>query len=144
MGDKLHNKSLLILVQKIPEQQNDISFPPIFHNNEFVTNLKKAKPFHSFLQSSVLWSIIIANSQQSLVIWLNLGNVIFTTEEMYNIMIQISICMLIFWGNLICKLLDIIYKEYLSFVLFLLECKKGNIVPVHKESYKFVTSTSRL
>ena len=71
-------------------------------------------------------------------------DVIFSIEENGNIIQgldsnkahgqdKISISMLKICGNSICKPLKIIYNEFLSLSLFLLEWKKGNIVQIHKK-----------
>ena len=73
-----------------------------------------------------------------------LENVIFSIDEIGNIIRgldpnkahgqdKISILMLKIYGNSIWKLLEIIYKEFCSLGLFLLEWKKGNIAPIHKK-----------
>ena len=104
-------KSLLVLVKKIPEQKKIPLIPPVFHDNEFVTEL-----LHSFYAEQC--SLINNNSRlPTNFTWITekrLDNVTFSIQTTFTV----STLMLKICGNSICKPLEIIYKECLSLSLF--------------------------
>ena len=77
MADKLHitqksSKAYWPLLKRFLNNKKILLIPSIFHDNEFLTDFKKKLNFsiHSLQNNNVLWSIITANSQQILLMWL--------------------------------------------------------------------------
>ena len=155
MADKLHNtqkssKASWSLLKRFLDNKKTPLTPPISHKNEFENDFQnKVELFSPFLTKQ--YYLIINNSKVptsfTYMTEKRLGKVNFSIDKIGNIIQglvpnkvhgqnKISICMLRICGNSICNPLEIIYKEGLSWGLFSLERKKGNIVSIHKKGDK--------
>ena len=118
--------------------------PPLFYENRFVKDFKKAELFNSFFakQCTVINNSNIMPSELLLKTDKFLSNITFSSNDILKIIQnldsekahgfdRISIRMLKICESSICKPLEIILKSCLESGIFPLEWKKANVVPVH-------------
>ena len=124
------------------------SFPPLFHENEFVTDFKKkAGLFNSFFakQCSLISNDSKLPSQLHYFTEKRLSAIKFSSNNIFDIIQQldpnkahshdmISIRMLKICGKSICRRLELIFKECISNGVFPSEWNKGNLVPIHNKN----------
>ena len=121
--------------------------PPLYYENRFKTDFKKkAELFNCFFSKQCS---LLANHSElptSLSLWTDkrLSCVTFSGEDIEKIIQgldhskahghdNVSIRILKICGDVICKPLEMIYSQALTSGSFPSECKKGNIVPIHKK-----------
>ena len=162
MTDKLTNtqkssKAYWLLLKGFLNNKKIPLIPPLFQENRFITDFKeKAELFNSFFAKQC--SLIRNDSElpTSLTFYTNnrLSTVSFSHEDVGKIIQNlnpnkahghdnISIRMLKICDSTIYRPLEIIFKEALSTGLFPSECKKENIVPIHKKGDKQVIKNYR-
>ena len=124
--------------------------PPIFHNNNYVTDFKERSGiFNSFFTNQC--SLISNNTILPSVLKLLTEHILIFRDFYETDILQIinsqdsnkahghyiiSIPMLKLCGDAICRPLNIIFKTCLNIAKFCPEWKKGNVVPIHKKDDK--------
>ena len=122
----------------------------MFHENKFVTNfLEKAEPFNSFFskQCSLINNGSTLPTHMQHLTNNHLSSITFSQDDIAKIISNldsgkvhghdnISIRMLKMCGSAMYKPLAIIFKQCVDTGIFPSECKKGNIVPIHKKGDK--------
>ena len=130
--------------------------PPLFHDDKFIVDFQeKSEIFNSFFanQCSPISNGSVLPSELPLRTDGSLSYCHFTKDDILRIINnldpnkahghdEISIRMLKICGDSICRPLSIIFKTCLRMVIFLLEWKKVNIVPIHTK--KLTEKKSRL
>ena len=122
--------------------------PPLFHNNNFISNFKeKGKKLfneHSSEQCSLIQNKSTIPSVFKPLTYNLFSSFQFTTDDIKSIITKldptkahghdmISICMIILCGDSIYISLEIIFKSCLNQDIFPAEWKKADAVPVHKK-----------
>ena len=133
----LHNKKIPLI-------------PSLFYENRFITDFKeKAELFNCFFskQCSLLTNHSELSTSLSFQTNKPLSSATFLAEDIGKIIQgldhnkahghgNINIRMLKICGDTICKPLEMIYSQVITSGSFPSECKKGNIVPIHKKNDK--------
>ena len=124
--------------------------PPLFRGNKFIVDFQEiSEIFNSFFadQCSPISNRSILPSELPLRIDSSLSSYHFTKDDILQKINnldpnkahghdEISIRMLKICSDSICRPLSIIFKTCLRKSIFPLECKKANIVPIHKKGDK--------
>ena len=144
----LNNKEILLI-------------PTLFHENRFITDFKeKAELFNSFFsnQCSLLKNCSKLPTNPRYATDKRLRTINFTADNIEKIIVSlnsnkahghdnISIRMLKIFGDTICKLLELFFKQALTTGVFPSEWKKRNIVPCYKkgdqEKYLYFLSAEK-
>ena len=125
-------------------------FPPLFHNNKFVTDFKqKAELFNSFFakQCSLIKNDSKLSPRLHFLTDKRLSTVKFVNNDILKIIQnlnpnkahgydKISIRMLKICVNSLCMPLELIFNDCLANGIYPSDWKKGNIVPLHKKNGK--------
>ena len=145
-----NTKAYWALLKRFLNNKKIPLIPPLFHENEYVTDFKKnAELFNSFFAKQC--SLISNSSELPL-------NLHFTTEKHLDTLNfsnndiekiirnldrrkahghgKISIRMIKICGKSICKPLQLIFNQCIDTGSFPLEWKKANIFPIHKKGDK--------
>ena len=124
--------------------------PPLFHNNKFVTDFKeKAELFNSFFakQCSLIKNDSKLPPRLRFLTDKRLSTVKFVNTDILKIIQnlnpnkahghdKISIRMLKLCIDLLCRPVELIFKDCLTNGIFPSDWEKGNIVPVHRKNDK--------
>ena len=141
-------KAYWTLLKFFPNNRKTPVIPSLFHNNKFVTDFKEeAELFNSFFakQCSLIKNDSKLPPQLHFLTDKRLSTVKFVNTNILKIIQdlnpnkahghdKISIQMLKICGNSLCRPLELIFNDCLANGIFPSNCKKGNIVPVHKKN----------
>ena len=131
--------------------------PPIFHNNEFISDFQdKAKIFNDYFSEQC--TPLVNNSETPNRIMLETNEIleffVFSSTDILNIITNldsnkahgydnISVRLIKICGISICRPLEIIFSNCISQGVFPDYWKRANVVPVHKKNEKYLVKNYR-